>query len=800
MVSMNRAAPLQEMRPLKYERLTVFLVPEIFQVILDNLPLASLISCSLVCRQWHTVVQDFITYHPTVDSSIVQPFVLECDPLYTDHDQVKPTASRLRSHLLQSPAGKIAIKVVTSKRYLRLRYWETYAAACHSLASELALLREAENGGRKVAHGTDKDSAEQSEGDENSHLRQPDTCTPSEVSTTSKPSQMLVSGESNSIRHLTLLDFGFMELLSPVPLIRLLGAEPTLTSLTIRMSEYISQHPDYSFSFQQRSVSAAELFFTLCSLPNLVHLEIESTHRLEETVDKDIYYYLGRDFNHMNNDGFLLPDVPRRPHGLEQMVTQYNEQWLSFLAATSGNYGRLNDVRFKLRRLRLVDVEFNEHHMIPILARCPHLEELVMDGVYFPPSEELMTTLRKYCPNFHTLRLLRVNREHRTLCADVLRELPTLKTLVTDEHDMELIEYNEFLTQVRNQRDAGGHDAATGDDPDNGNNDDDNDDGDDDDNGDSPNSEDDDGLLEEVEGISLRQRRMAIRFYWRRFLEANMITRLVLIPTAEISRNMGGPRVHTDYCKQGIAFDLNNFLRLAPHLLHLEAPATVLFEDMIIPKRPQHLYSQHHHQEAHSTMTTLTTEEHVARLLKRKKAPTSWVCHKLRTLQLSIWSENATDSLDGCDTSAIFGFLARTCPDLEHISLRRKALSLHEGHGFGLEELAQMKRLRVLELSVNSLLAFNVTDVAWIFERKKNKSNPPISQSPPQHQQCQQQPTLFEQQPQQQQQEEEGGLHGRAMGLFRINYKTLLGSEVIADSQEVNKAFGFPFAFSIHKQ
>ncbi|KAG0236174.1 hypothetical protein BGW41_000535 [Actinomortierella wolfii] len=751
MVSMNRAAPLQEMRPLKYERLTVFLVPEIFQVILNNLPLASLISCSLVCRQWHAVVQDFITYHPTVDSSIVQPFVLECDPLYTDHDQVKPTASRLRSHLLQSPAGKIAIKVVTSKRYLRLRYWETYAAACHSLASELALLREAENGGRKVVHGTDKDSAEQSEGDENSHLRQPDTCTPSEVSTTSKPSQMLVSGESNSIRHLTLLDFGFMELLSPVPLIRLLGAETTLTSLTIRMSEYISQHPDYSFSFQQRSVSAAELFFTLCSLPNLVHLEIESTHRLEETVDKDIYYYLGRDFNHMNN-----------------MVTQNNEHWLSFLAATSGNYEKLNDVRFKLRRLRLVDVEFNEHHMIPILARCPHLEELVMDGVYFPPSEELMTTLRKYCPNFHTLRLLRVNREHRTLCADVLRELPTLKTLVTDEHDMELIEYNEFLTQVRNQRDAGGHDAANGDDPDNGNNDDDNDDGDDDDNGDSPNSEDDDGLLEEVEGISLRQRRMAIRFYWRRFLEANMITRLVLlvlIPTAEISRSMGSPRVHTDYCKQGIAFDLNNFLRLAPHLLHLEAPATVLFEDMIIPKRPQHLYSQHHHQEAHSTMTTLTTEEHVARLLKRKKAPTSW---------------NASG--------------------LEHISLRRKALSLHEGHGFGLEELAQMKRLRVLELSVNSLLAFNVTDVAWIFERKKNKSNPPISQSPPQHQQWQQQPTLFEQQPQQQQQEEEGGLHGRAMGLFRINYKTLLGSEVIADSQEVNKAFGFPFAFSIHKQ
>ncbi|KAF9153817.1 hypothetical protein DFQ26_000440, partial [Actinomortierella ambigua] len=819
----NRASRRREKRLLKNQRLAIFFLPEIFGYILNQLPLESLYSCLLVCRHWNLVVRSVLTRHPSSNYGQDPPWILSCDSLYSNRDDVKAVARHLKSHWMTDPvpSGKKTIEVVTSKRYQRLRYWETYAAACHDLAIELASLdvEEQEAAASNRAHDDGEDNSRHCLSHNNTRLPHPLT----NGKPTSLAARYLTGTKCVHLRHLTLLNFGFMELLSPIPLIRVLRVEATLTSLTLRMSEHL-ERLYFSQTLQQRTVSGAELLFTLNSLPSLVHLEIESTHRLEKIVDTRMYYYLGRSGVSMDSlrqkisgdelpestdwdmqDGYLLPDTPRRPHGLEHEVREYSRRWLAFLA---GGEGRT--ARFKLRRLRLADVAVGEQQLLPILSCCPYLEELILDGICWHSTKELGTTLQ-HCPRLHTLRLLRIRQTNYSLCTDIIKHLPALRTLEMDEHDIDLFEYSPRSLSRRNAAHennitapANNHEEDDSDEDEDNDENGDSDDGDDDgdngsDSGSSSDSDSDDGDIDIDndddddddddfgEDISLRERHEAIRYYWRPVLQANRITRLVLTSTAETGRTLGQAHLHTIHCRHVMAIDLHNFLCLAPHLLHLEAPSTLLFEEMVLPKKIR--YQLFEDSEARHALK-LTADEHVARLLTRMQPPSSWVCHKLQTLKLSIWSESDAYSLASCDTSAIFGFLARTCPDLQHIALRRKAFALQGSLGFGLEELARFKRLRVLEMSVNSLVSFKIADVAWIFDKKKHKTAP--IQKHQQHLKHQQQPTPPD--------VEKGGLFGQAMELFRIDYSTLLGGEAMADSKAVNKAFDLPFAFSIDRR
>ncbi|KAF9972689.1 hypothetical protein BGZ73_004178 [Actinomortierella ambigua] len=802
----NRASRRREKRLLKNQRLAIFFLPEVFECILHQLPLVSLHSCLLVCRHWNLVVRDVLTRHPASNYGQDPPWLLSCDPLYSSRDNVRAVAHYLRNVWMQGsiPSGKTTIKVVTSKMYERLRYWETYAAACHDLVTELATLaaneEEVSNNIRTCGEGANNSQPHFVQ----DSIRSPSTFTNGTVPM--KATRYQSWSKHSNLRHLTLLGFGFMECLSPIPLINVLGVGATLTSLTLRMSEHIVRH-QYQGIVQQRVVSGAELLFTLDSLPNLVHLDIESTDQLEKPDSTSIQYYLGRTFvsldvlrqkvsgdldpdaNDWDTDEFLLPGTRRRPHGLEQVVREYHGQWLSFVAG-----GKESSTRFKLRRLRLVDVSITEQHLLRILPCCAYLEELIMDGICWDSTEELALALRK-CPRLHTLRLHRVRQSNYLLCTDIIKYLPTLKTLEMDEHDIDLFEYSPRSSVRRGSTNGNYNTNVTATTVDNDNSDDSDeeevdDGGEYDDGGNTNNNNDGDGgdddeYDDDLDGdISLRERHERIRFYWKPVLRTNRITSLILTPTAETGRTFGQAHVHTIHCRHVMAIDLHNFLCLAPHLLHLEAPSTLLFEEMILPKK---IRSQPCKDSTPLYISAPNTEELVARLLAQTQPPSSWTCHKLRTLKLSIWSEGDDHFLAGCETSRLFGFLAKTCPELEHIALCRKAFALQASLGFGMDELSQLKRLRVLEVSANNLVAFTTADVAWIFDKKQHNNAPTLQRHQHQHQPPPMSPD-----------QEKGGLYGRTMELFRINYTTLLGGKTVSDSKTVNKAYNPHFAFSIN--
>ncbi|KAF9115445.1 hypothetical protein BGX27_007820 [Mortierella sp. AM989] len=184
-----------------------------------------------------------------------------------------------------------------------------------------------------------------------------------------------------------------------------------------------------------------------------------------------------------------------------------------------------------------------------------------------------------------------------------------------------------------------------------------------------------------------------------------------VLTTLELEPAIGTNHHHVGYI-------LHSFLCTAPALLHFSAP-TIPFEAEYLD-----LASTIPGDEGYYSPRNCRTGQPISENVRIKKK--MWVCRKLQTLKVQFKSM-ISDSANPENARIMFGYIARTCPELRILSIHRVDLDLRLDGGLCL--LTRLKRLEKLMVQTGTKTLLKVKDLEWMTRYPKKSIMPWINNS-----------------------------------------------------------------------
>ncbi|KAF9912268.1 hypothetical protein EC991_000159 [Linnemannia zychae] len=96
-----------------------------------------------------------------------------------------------------------------------------------------------------------------------------------------------------------------------------------------------------------------------------------------------------------------------------------------------------------------------------------------------------------------------------------------------------------------------------------------------------------------------------------------------------------------------------------------------------------------------------------------------WACRGLKTLRIHVEAMNGDYATEE-NSRIMFGYLAKVCPDLQELSIRRRQLNLNLAGGLCL--LTRLRKLERLMIWTNSRTKLSKKDLEWMAREPKKKS------------------------------------------------------------------------------